>query len=570
MEFENGEIWLFEIERKLFKNKLYPTIEKGSDGYHHHILDHRSLIINRKARRKALKEEIYTLLKLVKINADFNNLVFILCLDPEHVARAIFSRYGNDVKSGKVFLEKIINIPIELPLIEKVDLDLFIKTKLELILKTKKVEKVKVEELFSSINGTFFNSPREVLRVLNSFAITFYAIGDEVNLHDLFWIEFLKMKYSEIYMRIKKFGYDFRSKQIFKDIITFNDTFGEDNTESGLRKELKDLDSNAFRIIDNLFPMVKVNTISAFQSKPLKSSNVLSSELRINHVDHFEKYFSFHTKGKISEVKYRQFKSLLFDDDNDKSEKVLKEILSSIDERIVVYRLIGDVEEEAASDKFKKLIKFLVKRLFLFDGETHKLHSNELLQCFAKKLKIKFDDNRELIFYICNAIEYNQLCWFLTSLTDRVEISFQSELENILIEKIEETDPLSDPFYINKGVTFMIINIWNEKKPENLKKYLEDSLVSEGNINLFIMCFPTIWNDNIVGVFQLNHYKFITEDLGLDSDFIYSKIIEFYPDLEGENQESLSKIKFDDYSDNTAKDNVKQFLFWYFKNNSND
>ena len=60
LEFENGEIWLFEIERKLFKNKLYPTIEKGSDGYHHHILDHRSLIINRKARRKALKEEIYT------------------------------------------------------------------------------------------------------------------------------------------------------------------------------------------------------------------------------------------------------------------------------------------------------------------------------------------------------------------------------------------------------------------------------------------------------------------------------------------------------------------------------
>ncbi|MDH7913568.1 hypothetical protein [Winogradskyella sp. SYSU M77433] len=60
LEFENGEIWLFEIERKLFKNKLYPTIEKGSDGYHHHVIDERSLIINRKARRKTLKEETYT------------------------------------------------------------------------------------------------------------------------------------------------------------------------------------------------------------------------------------------------------------------------------------------------------------------------------------------------------------------------------------------------------------------------------------------------------------------------------------------------------------------------------
>jgi len=60
LEFKNNEIWIFEIEKKLFKNKLYPTIEKGSDGYYHSILDERSIIIDKRARRKALREELYT------------------------------------------------------------------------------------------------------------------------------------------------------------------------------------------------------------------------------------------------------------------------------------------------------------------------------------------------------------------------------------------------------------------------------------------------------------------------------------------------------------------------------
>lgn len=60
LEFKNHEIWIFEIEKKLFKNKLYPTIEKGSDGYYHSILDERSMIIDKRTRKKALRVELYT------------------------------------------------------------------------------------------------------------------------------------------------------------------------------------------------------------------------------------------------------------------------------------------------------------------------------------------------------------------------------------------------------------------------------------------------------------------------------------------------------------------------------
>lgn len=516
------------------------------------------------------KDEIYTLFKLVKINADFNNLVFVLCLDPNHVASAIYSRYGENEQSGKKFLEKIINIPIELPLIEKVDLDYFVKKKLAQILETKKIEKQRIEELYSSIDGALFDNPREVLRILNSFSISFFAIGDEVNLHDLFWIEFLKIKYPEVYNEIKNFGCNFKSNQQYKDYITFNDTFEDENLESGLRKKLKELSSKAFRIIEDLFPMQKNGTVSFSQNKPLKPIEILNSELRINHANHFEKYFSFHTKGKISEIKYNQFKSLLLSYKDNQAKSVLKEILEDVAERVVVYRLIENLEIQDDDENSIKLIEFLVQNLSLFTGETLYHHSNELLQSFAKKLRTNPEDNKKLIIFICESIDYIQLCWFIRSLNNKVEIKYESELNKILIDKIKKTDSLENPFYKNKNVAKMIMSIWSENSREEFEKYIIKSLNCKHNISEFFNCFPAIWNNNIIGVLKVDDYEFITKKLNLDSDKIISKIFESYPELKKYDLESLKNENWDEYTTNSGLDNTKQFLYWNLKNkNSN-
>jgi predicted KAP-like P-loop ATPase len=73
------------------------------------------------------KEEIYTILKLIKLNANFSNFIFIVNIDNDHVAKAIKDRYGNDIEDGRHFLEKIINIPIHLPRIEIEDLNYFLE-----------------------------------------------------------------------------------------------------------------------------------------------------------------------------------------------------------------------------------------------------------------------------------------------------------------------------------------------------------------------------------------------------------------------------------------------------------
>ncbi|MDK2773000.1 MAG: KAP family NTPase, partial [Flavobacterium sp.] len=148
------------------------------------------------------KDEIYTILKLIKLNANFDNFIFITTLDSEHVVKAIKDRYGEENEDGILFLEKIINIPIHLPKIETEDLQLFFEKKLDEISKNLNINESKNDEIKSIVydfNDNYFKSPREIIKVLNSFYINAFSFEYEINLRDLFWIEYLKIKNESLY-----------------------------------------------------------------------------------------------------------------------------------------------------------------------------------------------------------------------------------------------------------------------------------------------------------------------------------------------------------------------------------
>ncbi|MGB3775517.1 MAG: P-loop NTPase fold protein, partial [Leeuwenhoekiella sp.] len=112
------------------------TIEKLAENVNKHLLksDYKVAVFIDDLDRLD-KDEIYTMLKLIKLNAHFKNFVYLLTIDQEQAAKAISQRYGDELTDGYMFLEKIINIPIQLPRIEKKDLFEFFSKKLELISK---------------------------------------------------------------------------------------------------------------------------------------------------------------------------------------------------------------------------------------------------------------------------------------------------------------------------------------------------------------------------------------------------------------------------------------------------
>nr|WP_298793663.1 P-loop NTPase fold protein [uncultured Allomuricauda sp.] len=513
------------------------------------------------------KDEIFMLFKLIKTNADFKNLVFIICLDHEHVAKAIYSRYGPGIESGKEFLEKIINIPLEIPLIEKADLDLFIKGKVELVARSRLIRKEELDELLRSLNVKYFDSPREVIRIVNSFSVSLYAIGNEVNAHDLFWVEYLKLKYPDSYEVVKNYAKNHISNHILSSVITFNNEFDDSKNESGIRQILKDKNSKAYDIIDTLFPMDRTGTISGYQSKKIKPENKINKELRINHILHFEKYFSYHTKGKISELKFSNLKLLIQDGKKNEALNILEELLSNSAEYSVVYRLGSELDHMKRQD-YEKYITFLVDNINLFKEGQGRSNSIQLIQSIGEKLrKDNPVENKSLSISIAKELDYFQLSYLLGRLQESSEIAYLKDLELVLIEKVKDLN--LSPFYMKREVSNMIMEIWSKVNHEEFQQYILDSLKSKEYLFSFIKSFPYLWNDSIQGIFKKEDYVFLKEQLKLDMDLIYIKTKALVSDKF--NLESLeAKAKnWNDKVNNSEIQNVDQFVYWHLKDKEN-
>ena len=512
------------------------------------------------------KDEIYTLFKLIKINTDFKNLIFLICFDPEYVSKAIYNRYGNNPESGKEFLGKIINIPLELPLIEKSDLDYFVKEKVKVAVANKLIEQKNLDELYNSLDGSYFSSPREIIRIVNSFSVSLFAIGDEVNIHDLFWIEYLKVKYFEVYQMIKNYAQNFKSQLFFQSIITFNTPSIEDsNNESGVRRDIKDWKNGiAYDVVNFLFPMKRENVISPFKHPKPKAEDQLDKELRINHTSHFEKYFSFHTKGKISEVLFSKYKSKVYGKKYDQALESLKEILNNTQEGRVVYRILHEIDNEQ-EENYNNHIPFLINNLSLFKDGKNQSHVIEILQNIAKKLKEvnNPETNKELCISIAEIIDYNQLTWFLGAFQHQTKANYIEKLEKMIIRKIKESN--NDPFYENRSTAKMIMGIWSRHNKEEFQNYILDSFKSEKNIYDFFLSFPHLWNGVINGIIKNEDYEHIKTLINVE--LILEKIKIVLPDSLITDFDKLEKEshEWDDKTTNSGFQNVKQFILWYNK-----
>tara|TARA_R110002050_G_scaffold299775_1_gene466348 strand:- start:10214 stop:12358 length:2145 start_codon:yes stop_codon:yes gene_type:complete len=511
------------------------------------------------------KDEIFTLFKLIKINADFKNLIFIACLDPEHVAKAIHHRYGNEEKSGMDFLEKIINIPLELPLVEAVDLDYFLKQKIKSILSSKSINKVDLDELYSSLKGHYFSSPREIIRVTNSFSVSLYAIGDEVNIHDLFWIEFIKVKHIKAYQKIKEFAKKFKSRIALYPIITFNDSPTKEKKENGLRKIFAEEHKEAYIIIDFLFRMDRGFNFSNYKRPAIKSANVLNAELRINHVNHFEKYFSFHIKGKLSEFQFSKFKQEITDENYGEALSTMKKILQSTQERKVVYRIKSEIE--TAQNEFEyRLITFLIDNAQLF-SEISDVNPNsiEIIRDIADKLKQNSEENKELTLSIVEKLDYEQLSWFLGTFRYNSLTLYENEINEALIDKVRKSD--KQPFFTNRNISKMIMEIWSKIEFEEFENYILNYLDSEQNIKYFFKCFPYFWNGKINGVFKSEDFDYLTKEIKLDNKLIYQRIKKVIPEIGNLKYDDFKELSnsWDDKVDNSGFQNIQQFVFYHFK-----
>ncbi len=536
-----------ELSLESFKEKIDDTLEKARW----------KILVFIDDIDRLDKDEIYTLLKIVKLNADFKNLVYLITMDPDQVSKAIKVRYGEDNMDGELFLEKIINIPIHLPKIEKVDFRLFFEKKLEQVFQSYignsnnaffNKKKLEIEEINEDYEHYQFKTPREVIRVLNSFYLGMFAIGDEVHLRDLFWIEYLKIKDDKCYKKIKDFRLD--EMRVFEPIISFNDYLGSTKTPNGLRKNLLE-EYDSFSIIEMLFPDPIKSPIEDFEKSK-----------RVNHEEHFDKYFSFHMQGKIPEIKILKYIELVKLEKYEDAKGLLKELSLGFDNKKILYRIEFQLDEVKKDVELYGLIHNLLDNRDLFNDNDNDLFSPStrirMIENLAVRLENRSENVKNISLEVADKLDYMELSFFTRKFKN---IDYKIELESKILNKVKALKEEQQPFfkYPKNIMNKMVMEIWKGSESEKFKQFVKEHLNTKENIGLLVRNFPGYWDNKFFGVLTQDNYKYMKSLI--DTDLVFEKISEHY-------SVSIDKTqveKWDDLAPNSVQDNVDQFIYEYQK-----
>jgi len=490
------------------------------------------------------KDEIYTILKLIKLNANFNNFIFIVALDFEHTAKAIKDKYGNDIEDGKLFLEKIINIPIYLPKIENSYLNKYFDTKLNEVFKN--LQLTNKDEVFSKIRNSFyqmdFNSPREIIRLLNSFFISAFALYPDIDLEDLFWMEWIKIKHYQIYNDLKKVSVEFFH-------IPTNQLL-DPNFNSGFEIQIKSIVEkyNHLPILKDLF------------STNREQNNI--SNISVRNPKTFDRYFSFHIGDRTPQYLLDE---IIYNYDMLNNEGIIPHLVDLLKREDGFYKLL-----ELINHFNKKEIKnrnhfylAIIKNLTLIPVENIDMFGNDnrirVLETIANILSSD-ENNSEISIKIAKELDVEELCYFTRKFKDNIEP--KNGLEQIIVEKAKSKFNTKNPIYISPSNPIkMIMHYWVKYDKENFDNHIKTSLTTLDKIKKLIRNFPPYFNNSFYGGLMRDNYEYMKKFI--DVDFLYSKIIQFRPDLAS--LEFSSNYVLDDTIETSEEDNLEQFIYWYKK-----
>lgn len=147
------------------------------------------------------KEELHTVLRLVRQVADFKNCIYIVAMDVDMVSKSIGDFYGNGShQDGRKFIDKIVQVPITLPKISHHKMQKLVNEELSITLQDVACAE-KIEEITKDVLP-YISTYRDLKRYCNQLSFVLPHIKGEVNIQDLCALEAIKLVNAQAYKRI--------------------------------------------------------------------------------------------------------------------------------------------------------------------------------------------------------------------------------------------------------------------------------------------------------------------------------------------------------------------------------
>ena len=224
-------------------------------------------------------DEIRQIFQLVKLVANFPNIIYIIALDYKQTVSSMLAQINNPQQ----YLEKIIQVPFNMPHISKSILQNVLIDKLNHIfeiVQPHEFDQAYWNTVFPHVS-VYFDTPRDVVRMMNTFSMTYSLNAKNVNVVDFFVIETLRVFELDLYEHLvvnqdKLVG--FRNMSDAKRDQEMQSFLEEC---AGKTNEYKESVKKLLRII---FPIFKVSADDSVMAR---------KSMRICHGDMFTNYFTY-------------------------------------------------------------------------------------------------------------------------------------------------------------------------------------------------------------------------------------------------------------------------------------
>jgi hypothetical protein len=149
------------------------------------------------------RDEIMTILKTVRLSANFPNVVYLLAFDEERVARIAGKAYGDDNDGdGRQFLEKIVQYPFSLPAVSREVMGKYIAGRVRAVCEGLNVPPSDDRELAwvcRSFLPSRINTPRQATRLANALGFALGMLKGEIDPFCQVVVEAIRIGFPELY-----------------------------------------------------------------------------------------------------------------------------------------------------------------------------------------------------------------------------------------------------------------------------------------------------------------------------------------------------------------------------------
>lgn len=262
------------------------------------------------------KEEVLAIFRLIKLTSHIKNLVFLISFDASRVVKILGY---TDFEDPQSYIEKIIQLPINLPMTDQSKIDKFLlysypaiehKSEIDKLfdrLNLNPVKRAEFDKLFTPFYQSnlrqIFSTYRVAKRYLNSILFRLPFIEREVFLYDFFIVEIIQTFYPEIYADMKSSPWYYLSSNWSFEAIAYSPLPYEPKEKqvairAHIEKIIEKLPNKkvVLSLLETIFPQIQDTFSSGSYHVDSGKARI---DKKISHPECYGKYFMLGTREEL-------------------------------------------------------------------------------------------------------------------------------------------------------------------------------------------------------------------------------------------------------------------------------